>query len=212
MHIAVRREVIAPARKMNEVGLNRGTSGNVSARVEGGLLITPTGLPYEELGLEDIVELDLSGRARSMSRTPSSEWRIHADLYRTRSEVGAIVHAHPMFCTTLAIVQKELPAVHYMIAVAGGPNVRCAPYRTFGTPELSEVALQALEDRKACLLANHGMIAVGKDLGEALKIAREVETVAEQYWRALQVGSPRVLDDAEMARVLERFKTYGQQR
>lgn len=212
MHISLRREVLETARRMNAEALNRGTSGNVSARVEGGFLITPTGMPYDALGIEDLVELDFDGRARGVARKPSSEWRIHADLYRSRPEVRGIVHAHPMFCTTLAILRKEIPAVHYMIAVAGGPNVRCAPYRTFGSAELSEVTLEALAGRKACLLANHGMVAVGADLAEAFKVAREIETVAEQYWRALQVGSPFVLDEAEMARVLEKFKTYGQQR
>jgi L-fuculose-phosphate aldolase len=161
--------------------------------------------------MEDLCELDLDGKQAAWGRKPSSEWRIHADLFRARPEVSGIVHAHPMFSTTLSILRRELPAVHYMIAVAGGATVRCADYATFGSPELSVHVQRALEGRKAALMANHGLIAVGATLAEAFKVAREIETVAEQYWRALQVGTPVVLDDAEMARVLEKFRTYGQQ-
>ncbi len=212
-HIRERRQVIDFARRLNDSGLNQGTSGNVSVRVDSGLLITPTGMPYDELALEDVVELRPDGRVPGFSqRLPSSEWRFHVDIYSQREELHAIVHAHPMFSTSLAINRMDIPAVHYMIAVAGGSSVRCAGYATFGTPELSQLALEAMRDRKACLLANHGLIAAGKDLPEAFKVAREVENIAAQYWRALQVGRPVVLDDAEMARVLEKFKTYGQQR
>jgi L-fuculose-phosphate aldolase len=210
-YIPERRAIIATARKMNEVGLNQGTSGNVSVRIDGGLLITPTGMPYEELTIEDICELRTDGQPTGWTRKPSSEWRIHVDVYQRRPEVKGIVHAHPMFCTTLSILRKELPAVHYMIALAGGPNVRCAGYATFGTAELSERVQEALVGRKAALMANHGMIAVGGSLDEAFKIAREIEVLAAQYWRALQVGTPVILDDAEVARVMERFQTYGRQ-
>jgi L-fuculose-phosphate aldolase len=210
-HISLRRSVLETAKRMSALGLSRGTSGNVSARTPDGLVITPSGLSYDELSIEDMVEMDVDGHVPGISRKPSSEWRIHADLYRTRSDVGAIVHAHPMFCTTMSILRREIPAVHYMIALAGGGTVPCAPYRTFGTPELSEVTLQALQGRKACLLANHGMVAVGKDLRIALKVAHEIETVAEQYWRALQVGQPVVLDDKEVGVILGKLETYGQQ-
>jgi L-fuculose-phosphate aldolase len=210
-HIPERRAVIAAARRMSDTGLSKGTSGNVSLRVEEGLLITPTGMPYEELQLEDICELRLDGTSSGWSRKPSSEWRIHADLYRTRPEAGGIVHAHPLYCTTLAILGKEIPAVHYMIALAGGPTVRCSGYATFGSAELSALALEALRDRKAALLANHGMVAVGKSLDEAFKIASEIEVIASQYWHALQVGTPVILDNDEVARVIEKFKTYGRQ-
>lgn len=211
-HVHERRQVIDFARRMNDSGLNQGTSGNVSVRVDDGLLLTPTGVPYEDLTLEDIVQLRLDGTVPGFpQRAPSSEWRIHRDIYAAREEAAAIVHAHPMFSTTLAINRMDIPAVHYMIAMAGGSTIRCSGYATFGTEELSRLALEALAGRKACLLANHGMLAFGKDLPDAFKLAREVENLSGQYWRALQVGRPVVLDDAEMARVLEKFRTYGQQ-
>jgi len=208
----LRQVLLATARRMNELGLNQGTSGNVSARVPGGLLITPTGMPYEDMRSEDLVEMRMDGSAPGYQLLPSSEWRIHRDLYETRADVDAVVHAHAMFATTLSCLRREIPAVHYMIALAGGSNIRCADYATFGTAELSAHALAALAGRTACLLANHGMLAVGTTLGETLKLALEVETLAAQYWRSLQVGQPVILDDEEMARVLEKFKTYGQQR
>jgi L-fuculose-phosphate aldolase len=210
-YLSLRHEVLATARRMNETGLNQGTSGNVSVRVPDGFVITPTGMPYESCHPEDLVEVRPDGRVPSGQRRPSTEWHFHCDIYATRPDVSAIVHAHPMFGTTLACLRRGIPAFHYMIAVAGGRDVRCAPYATFGTPELSAFAVEALRDRKACLLANHGMISVGSSLTDAFKVAREVETLAAQYWRALQVGEPYVLDDAEMDRVLEKFRTYGHQ-
>jgi L-fuculose-phosphate aldolase len=209
--LALRREIIATARAMNVRGLNRGKSGNVSARIESGFLVTPTGLAYETMQPEDIVAMNLQGEARGM-RAPSSEWRFHRDIYGARPEVAAIVHAHSPFATTLACLGKGIPAFHYMIAVAGGKDIRCAPYATFGTQELSDGALRALTERKACLLANHGMIAIGARLDDALALAVEVEALAEQYWRALQIGEPNLLPDAEMTGVLEKFRTYGQPR
>jgi L-fuculose-phosphate aldolase len=207
----VRGEIIATALKMNSTGLNVGTSGNISVRVGNEVLITPSGMPYDELRPSDIVELDARGQAHGMRR-PSSEWRMHVDILAARPEVGAILHAHSMFATTLACLRKEIPAFHYMIAVAGGETIRCAPYATFGTAELARYAVDALDGRKACLLANHGMIAIGKNLADAFYIAREVENLAAQYWRALQLGQPFILDSAEMARVMEKFKTYGPRR
>lgn len=209
--LAFRREIIATALAMNSHGLNRGKSGNVSARFESGFLVTPTGLAYESMQPQDIVAMNLSGEARG-TRTPSSEWRFHRDIYAARPQAAAIVHAHSPFATTLACLGRGIPAFHYMIAVGGGKDIRCAPYATFGTQELSDHALRALEDRKACLLANHGMIAIGPTLADALALAVEVEALAEQYWRALQIGEPDLLPDAEMTRVLEKFKTYGQPR
>lgn len=209
--LALRREIIATALAMNARGLNRGKSGNVSARIESGFLVTPTGLAYESMRPEDVVAMNLSGEALG-ARAPSSEWRFHRDIYVARPEAAAIVHAHSAFATTLACLGKGIPAFHYMIAVAGGKDIRCAPYATFGTQELSDRALQALEERRACLLANHGMIAIGPTLADALALAVEVEALAEQYWRALQIGEPNLLPDAEMSRVLEKFKTYGQPR
>jgi L-fuculose-phosphate aldolase len=202
--------MIATARKMNDSGLNQGTSGNLSQRVEGGFFVTPTGMDYEALEPEDIVFMRMDG-SHEGRRRPSSEWRFHRDILAARPEVGAVLHAHAMFCTTLACLHRGIPSFHYMVAVAGGVDIRCAPYATFGTEELSRHAVTGLEGRKACLLANHGLIAVGTGLADALKRAVEVETLAAMYWRALQVGEPVLLSEAEMAVVLEKFKTYGQQ-
>jgi L-fuculose-phosphate aldolase len=202
--------MIATARRMNATGLNQGTSGNLSQRVDGGFLVTPTGMDYEALEPEDIVFMRMDG-SHEGRRRPSSEWRFHRDILAARPEVGAVLHAHAMFCTTLACLHRGIPSFHYMVAVAGGVDIRCAPYATFGTEELSRHAVTALEGRKACLLANHGLIAVGTSLADALKRAVEVETLAAMYWRALQVGEPVLLSEAEMALVLEKFKTYGQQ-
>jgi L-fuculose-phosphate aldolase len=208
--IELRREIIGTALAMNACGLNRGKSGNVSSRIEGGFLITPSGLAYESMSPEDIVAMTLDGEPRG-SLLPSSEWRFHRDIYASRADAGAIVHAHSPFATTLACLGRDIPAFHYMIAVAGGKDIRCAPYATFGTQELSDRALTALKERKACLLANHGMIAIGATLTTALALAVEVEALAEQYWRALQIGAPNLLSDAEMDVVLAKFESYGQQ-
>ena len=208
--IELRREVIATALAMNERGINRGKSGNVSARIQGGFLITPTGLAYESMVPEDIVAMTPSGESRG-ARLPSSEWRFHRDIYASRADAGAIVHAHSPFATTLACLGRDIPAFHYMVAVAGGKDIRCAPYATFGTQELSDHALAALKARRACLLANHGMIAIGATLASALALAVEVEALAEQYWRALQIGAPNLLSEAEMDVVLAKFENYGQQ-
>jgi L-fuculose-phosphate aldolase len=208
--LALRAAIIATAIQMNDRRINSGKSGNVSARTEAGFLITPTGLPYESIRPEDIAAVTLGGVATG-PRLPSSEWRFHRDIYVDRPDAGAIVHAHSPFATTLACLGRGIPAFHYMVAVAGGKDIRCAPYATFGTQELSDNALVALSGRHACLLANHGMIAVDASLDNALALAIEVEALAEQYWRTLQIGSPNLLSDAEMNVVLEKFKSYGQQ-
>ena len=205
---ALRSAIIATALGMNATGINRGKSGNVSARIDGGFLITPSGLPYAETTTNDIVAVDEAGIA-SGTRKPSSEWRFHRDIYRARPQAAAIVHAHSPFATTLACLDRGIPAFHYMIAMAGGNDIRCAPYATFGTQELSDAALSALDGRKACLLSHHGMIAIGESLDKALALAVEVETLAEMYWRALQIREPEVLSDAEMQTVLAKFAHYG---
>jgi L-fuculose-phosphate aldolase len=210
---ALRESVVATALAMNAAGINRGKSGNVSGRWRDvgfdGFLITPTGVPYEQTMPGQIVAMTLGGEARG-TLLPSSEWRFHRDIYVARADAHAIVHAHAPFATSLACLHRGIPAFHYMVAVAGGRDIRCAPYATFGTQELSDRAVAALEGRDACLLANHGMIAVGASLAKALALAVEVETLAEMYWRALQVGEPVLLSDAEMDVVLEKFRTYGQ--
>jgi L-fuculose-phosphate aldolase len=209
-HHDERVAVIATARRMNEVGLNQGTSGNLSQRVADGFLVTPSGMDYAALEPADIVLMRFDGTADG-DRLPSSEWRFHRDILAARPEIGAVLHAHAMFATTLACLHREIPSFHYMVAVAGGTSIRCAPYATFGTEALSRHAVKALDGRTACLLANHGMIAVGATLEKALKLAVEVETLAAMYWRALQVGEPVLLDEAEMRTVIEKFKTYGKQ-
>lgn len=208
---ALRADIVAHALRMNEIGINQGTSGNVSARWQEGCLITPTGVPYEELEARDIVFLDRGG-AHDERQSPSSEWRFHLHIYRHRPEIHAIVHTHSMYATALSIKGLSIPAVHYMIAAAGGPSIRCAPYATFGSEELSHHALAALEDRSACLLANHGVIATGPSLFRALWLAKEVEVLAHQYYITLQLGGGNILPDAEIERVKIKMRDYGPRR
>jgi len=210
-HGDLRAAVIRTARALNTSGLTQGTSGNVGVRAGDGFLVTPTGMPYASLTPADIVFMDFDGAAQGR-RLPSSEWRFHRDILARRPEANAVVHVHSMFATTLACLGKGIPAFHYMVAIAGGADIRCAPYATFGTEALSRHAVAALADRRACLLANHGMIAIGPDPDAALKLAVEVETLAAMYWRALQTGRPRILPAGEMRRVLAAFRGYGQQR
>lgn len=212
---ALRKAVITTAIEMNASGINRGKSGNVSVRWSDGqfdgFLITPTGLAYAEISSEHIVAVTLMGDSHG-SCQPSTEWRFHRDIYCSRVDVGAIVHTHAPFSTALACLGLGIPAFHYMIALAGGDDIRCAPYATFGTQQLSDYALTALEGRSACLLANHGMIAIGGSLVSALTLAIEVETLAEIYWRSLQIGNPLILSAGEMGVVLDKFRGYGQGR
>ena len=193
---------------MNALGINQGTSGNISVRDGDGLLITPTSVPYEAMTPEQIVFMDMNG-AHAESQRPSSEWRFHLDILRARPEVEAVVHAHPTYCTILAIMGLEIPPIHYMIAAAGGENIRCAPYATYGTGELSAHAVGALQGRFACLLAHHGMIAVGPSLARAMWLAVEVETLARQYHGCLQIGKPALLPKDEIERVRVKMAGYG---
>lgn len=195
--------------RLEKCGLNRGAAGNVSARRGSAFLITPSGLDPAECTAADMVEVDFDGGWTGRLK-PSSEWRIHRDIYRARPEAGAVVHTHAPFATALACLGSDVPPFHYMIARFGGATVRCARYATFGEQALSDAVIDALDGRCACLMANHGMLVFGRDLKQALALAVEFETLCEQYWRALQVGSPRLLDDAEMARVLDKFGSYGQ--
>lgn len=207
------RAIIDTAQAMNASGVNAGTAGNVSARAErggkAGFWITPTGLPYATLAEEDIAFVGLDGAAEGM-RAPSSEWRFHRDLYAARPEFAAIVHTHSPCATALACQGLAIPAFHYMVAAAGGPDIRCADYATFGTQALSDAAVAALEGRRACLLAHHGVIAAGTSLARALALAIEVEHLARMYVQVRLLGTPRLLDEAEMVRVLKKFETYGQ--
>jgi L-fuculose-phosphate aldolase len=207
----LRTTVIAACRELTRRGLTFGTSGNVSVRYdEQRFFVSPTGMDYEVLQADDVPLMDLDGRWFGRRR-PSSEWRFHRDIFKSRHDVGAIVHTHSPRATALACTGRGIPAFHYMVAVAGGRDIRCAPYHAFGTQELSAAALAALKDRKACLLANHGVIATGADLAAAISLAGEVENLALQYGVALSLGEVRILDDAEMCRVVEKFRTYGQQ-
>jgi L-fuculose-phosphate aldolase len=206
----LREQLVETALAMNATGINQGTSGNLSARVEDGFLITPSGMNVSELSPEDIVSMDLDGEWEGSSK-PSSEWRFHSDIYRYRADAQAILHAHPVFCATLACLGRPIPAFHYMVAVAGGRNIRCADYATFGTQELSDHVLAALTGRKACLMANHGLLCLERDLPQVLALALEVEQLAQVYHQCLAVGAPVILGDQEMEIVLEKFKDYGQQ-
>jgi L-fuculose-phosphate aldolase len=203
-----RQSIIDACLRMNALGINQGTSGNISLRHGAGLLITPTSVPYEEMQPEQIAYMGLDGTFDPTHR-PSSEWRFHLDILRARPDVNAVVHAHPPYSTILAIMGREIPPVHYMIACAGGDTIRCAPYATFGTQELSDHAVAALEGRLACLLEHHGMIAVGSSLTKAMWLAVEVETLARQYHGCLQIGTPRLLSKEEISNVLGRIAGYG---
>ncbi|NJM28798.1 MAG: class II aldolase [Rhizobiales bacterium] len=207
---ALRKDVIATCLAMNEEGINQGTSGNVSVRTDEGFLITASGIPYKKMKPVHVVEMDLDGGYRG-DFLPSTEWRMHMDIFKARPEAKAIVHTHSMFATALACLRKDVPAFHYMIGVTGGSSLRVSDYAEFGTQALSDTMLKALADRKACLLANHGQIAFGPDLEKALWLAGEIEALCKQYWAACLAGAPAILDDKLMKTVLARFKSYGKQ-
>lgn len=208
---AVRQSIVEGCRSLARLGVNQGTAGNISVRWTDGLLITPSGLPYDDMSADDIVFMTMDG-VYEHDLVASSEWRFHRDILADRPEVNAVVHAHPVYCTAFAMCHMEIPAAHYMIAAAGGPTIRCARYESYGTPELSAAVLEALQGRACALLANHGMIATGPDLSEALWLAVELETLARQYAAALQIGTPQILSDAEIAKTVEKFKGYGLRR
>ncbi len=203
-----RASMVLGAQRLSALGLNRGSSGNIGVRLKNSFLVTPSGIPADELLPQMVVEMDFSGMVLGAGK-PSSEWRFHRDILAARSDMGAVVHTHSRYATSLACLQRDIPAFHYMIAAAGGDTIRCAPYALFGTQELSDLALQALRERKACLLGNHGMIALGTDLKAALALTLEVESLAQQYWTALQLGEPSILSSQQMQAVMEKFKSYG---
>lgn len=210
LRLARSQQVIDTCLAMNAQGINQNNAGNVSLRVEHGFLITPSGLCYSELEPSDIVRVDLEGHCTHRLE-PSSEWRMHLDIYRRYDDAGAVLHAHPTFATALSCLRLDIPAFHYMIAAAGGDRIRCSDYALFGTQELSDHMIAALEQRRACLLGTHGMICYHRDLPQVLRLGIEVETLARQYWHARQIGEPVILDDAQMAAVLARFESYGKQ-
>ena len=210
MSDALRQSLVACAVAMLEQGLVAGTSGNLSVRWRDGLLITPSGLAYDTLKPADMVFVGDDGTLRGEWR-PSSEWRIHQAVYQARPEAGAVLHAHPTYSTSLACLRRGIPAFHYEVALAGGADIRCAHYATFGTPELARHAVEALQDRRACLLANHGLVCLAADLPGALALALRVEQLARIYCQCVQAGEPQVLDEEEMERVVRKFRSYGQQ-
>lgn len=208
--LALRQELINACCSMNQLGINRGTSGNISVRHGKGLLISPTGIPYDDLLPEHIVQLDWDGNFAG-DILPSSEWRFHRDVLYSRMDLNALVHTHSTHATALSVLGKSIPAIHYMIAAAGGKDIRCARYATFGTQELADHILEAMKDRRACLMANHGVLAGHVSIARALSLAVTVEELAQQYLLCLPLGEPVTLSDAEIDIVLQKFRTYGQQ-
>lgn len=207
----LRLDLVRTCRAMQDKGLSKGTSGNISVRSGDGFLISPTGIAYEDLRADQVVRMRWDG---SFDGTvlPSSEWRFHADILRNRAELNAVVHTHSLNATAVSILGRAIPPIHYLIAAAGGEDIRCAPYATFGTQALADLAVAALRGRRACLLAHHGMIAAHSSLSAALKLAETVEELAALYLKCLAVGEPPELNADQIAEVLARFRTYGQQR
>lgn len=208
--LKLRLELIETCRGMNRLGINKGTSGNVSVRHGSGLLVSPTGIGYDAMRPEDVVQLDWDGHFDG-DVLPTSEWRFHRDILAARPDLNAIVHTHSVHATAVAIMGRGIPAIHYMIAAAGGADIRCAPYATFGTQELADAVIEALAGRRACLLAHHGVIAGHVSMARALSLAGTVEELAQQYLLCLPHGEPPVLAEDEIARVVEKFRSYGQQ-
>ncbi len=208
--LAIRKEIIATCLKMEELGINQGTSGNVSHRAKDGLLITPSGISYDLLKPKDIVFVPFSSKESYKGEyPPSSELDFHFDILKAKPEINCVLHNHSTYATAMAICRQEIPAHHYMVAVGGGYKIPCADYATFGTAELSLNAIKALKGYNACLLANHGVITTGISLKKALWIAVEVENLAKQYILAKQIGEPTILPDEEMKKILQAFQSYG---
>jgi L-fuculose-phosphate aldolase len=209
----LRQGLVTRCRDLEKFGLNQGTAGNLSVRFGDAMLITPSAVPYDLLKPDMIARmpLDRDYGAWMGPLPPSSEWRIHLDILRARPEVGALIHTHSLYATTLSMLRKPIPAAHYMIAAFGGPSIRCTDYAPFGTPELSELALAGLEDRTGVLLGSHGMVVLGATLDEAMWRAGELETIAKMFYLASSIGKPEILSDDEIARIVERFKNYGYQ-
>jgi len=206
-----RQAIVEACRAMNALGINQGTSGNISARHGRAMLISPSAVPYEAMTAAQVATMPIAGEygAWKGKLPPSTEWRLHLDIMRGRPDVGAVVHSHPTFATALAITRRAIPACHYMIAAFGGAEVRCAPYAPFGTKELSDHALAALEGRNACLLANHGAVVCAPTLARALWLAVELETIARQYYYSLVIGGPVILSDAAVAETARKLGAYG---
>ena len=212
MTMRLRDELVTTAKRMSSLGLTPGMSGNVSVRSPIGMLVTPSGMPYPDMVADDCVEMQMDGKVRPGQHAPTTEWQLHRDILGARADVLAIVHTHSLFCTTMSMLRRDIPAVHYMVVLAGSDAIPCAEYATFGSAKLALNAVSALRGGNACLLANHGMVSLGTTLASALRLAAEVETLASQYWHAAQLGTPHVLDREELAEVRNRFSQYGQPR
>jgi len=208
----LKAEVIKHSRKLNITNLSALRSGNISVRAKergvDGFYITPTGMKYTSLKTKDIVFVSLKGIFDKKKGVPSSEWRFHQDIYVNKKEAKAIVHAHSTCATAVSTHQKSIPAFHYMIGVAGGEDIKCTKYATFGTRKLSNNILSALKNRLACLIGNHGQIAFGENLNKAFELAQEVENICNQYINALRIGIPKILSKKEMKIVLGKMKNY----
>ena len=203
-----KQEVIEYAKKLNTENLSALRSGNISIRYKDGFLITPSGVKYSLLKNEDIVFVSLDGKFETSKHKPSSEWRFHKDIYINKTEANAIVHAHSTHATAVSTHGKSIPAFHYMVALAGGNDIKCADYATFGTEELSQNIIKALENRKACLMSNHGQVAFEKNLNKAFELAQEIENICQQYINALKIGVPKILSNNEMNKILGQIKNY----
>lgn len=209
-HRKLRQEIIDACLRMNELGINQGSSGNISARIDEGIIITPTGIPYDELKPSDLPVIFWDGTYEG-AKLPSSEWRFHWDIQRSRRDIDVVVHNHATHCVALACLHADIPSFHYLVTIAGGHDIRCAKYARYGTQALSDHVLEALQDRYACLMANHGMIAIGGSVKKALSLAHEVEVMAGQYWRVLAAGKSKLLNAEQMDDVLVRIRNYGKQ-
>ena len=205
----LRLRLVGIARRLVAIGISPATSGNLSARVDGGFIITPSGIAYDSLHPDDLVFLGPNGESGGGQREPSTEWRMHRDIYAKLPAAAGVVHVHSPFATTLACLRRPIPAFHYEVALAGGSDIPCAGYATFGTQELSDLAMAALQNRRACLLANHGALVWGESLEAAAMLAERVEFLARVYWQALQVGEPELLNMAEMDHAGSKFERYG---
>jgi L-fuculose-phosphate aldolase len=206
----LREEIVRTCMRMVELGVNQGTSGNVSVRLGTRFLVTPSGIPYEEMTPRQIALMDVDGSYAGPCR-PTTEWRIHGGIMRARQAAGAVIHTHSMYATTVACLRREIPALHYYVAVGGGPTIRCADYATYGTQQLADNVLAALAERDACLLANHGLVVVGATLAQTLRRTFDIETLARQFVYALQAGEPVILPDDEIERVRLKMRAYGTQ-
>ena len=202
------KAIISAYKKLDSIGLNRGASGNISIKTHNGFLITPSGLNVEKMSANNIVELNFDG-VPLKGTNPSSEWRLHAEIYKRKKGVGAVVHTHSNFACALSSLRENLPAFHYMVAVGGGKNVRCCEYAIFGSQDLADKVVEVLEGRMACLMANHGLVCCGKELNHAIFLAEELEALCKQYLTARSIGEVKILSDSEMELVIEKFKNYG---